>query len=891
MGKNELWKDKTIILFLLFIISLVTFFQNAKLSEGIAEDMVYQDISIFETDAAISFSDDNEVNEIPQTERVAIPITPEDNLVYNAFLGQDVTLEGLVSTYSEKELLNQLVQRVQEVTGSKTNTEEINTNREERRQIIQEELSIVEQEFKNKEHVDIIIWLRDNKFTSPEYQDDLDKKREEIRNMQDSILSTLSEEEFQLKYRYVVTNGFAGIVSKEGFEKLKTNPLVESIFLDHEVHALLTESRPLIQAEIVEKLGYTGKGQTVCVLDSGINYKHLNLGGCFGTKCKVVGGYDFCNGVSPLPPRSLLPCTGPNDSDPMDEQGHGTYVAGIVASNHNTYRGIAPDAKLVAIKVLNATGWGTLGALAKGIDWCTNNQNVHNIQIITMSLGYTGPSTNCPTHIDRAITNAANVGIFIDAASGNDGSTIGIDYPACAPKVVSVGAVYDANVGTQDWGFCKDQTTKADKVVCFTNRNKNLDLLAPGSIINSTLLKGSFGGGSGTSAAAPHVAGIAALLRQANPSLTPQHIELLMKNNSIPVRDPKTSLTFPRIDALAAIKALPSLTVQDKAPVGEKITIKLSDKEHANKPYILLMALGNKPGISFGNNRKIPLTYDGLFQASLFFPTAIGLQNSQGNLDGNGNAIVSWTIPNIPTLRGLQVYFVFITIDPTASSLPNLISSISPDVFLSLTFGNFSSDKNTIALWHFDEGSGNIVKDTSGNNYHGTIKGAKWTTGYLRKALDFDGVNNYIAIQSGRSILANVITVEAWINVDKIRGNSLFDAIVGHSKYKIGIGDLRFPKRPVFVFTGNWAGCYWGRCPAGGPVSFNKWHHIALQYSENAVRVFLDGKLVGYYKNYGPKLGVSGHSGTIGADYGGQYYKNFFDGKIDEVRISNIERY
>ena len=417
----------------------------------------------------------------------------------------------------------------------------------------------IENAFLEKDSIDVLVWLKDNEYTRPEYQADLDKKRIEIRKIQDKVLSELSEDEFELIAKFEVTNGLAGSITKEGFEELKENKYVDSIYMDRVVYAALAESRPLIKADMVERRYHvTGEGVTVCVLDTGVDYTHPALGGCFGENCRVVGGYDFSN----------------IDEDPMDDNGHGTHVSGIVASSDITYRGVAPDAKLAAVKVLGSDGRGHIIRVGLGVDWCVANKDRFNIKIITMSLGREGrvyDDSSCPTDINPSINNAINSRIFVDAASGNDGLMNGVSHPACAPGVASVGAVYDANVGYRSWSSCADATTEADKIVCFTNRARNLDLLAPGAIIKSTAsgVGGSCGapfGGfrqcSGTSMAAPHVAGVAALLFEKDPSLTPSEIESIMEDTGKMIFDSGTSLEFPRVDAFAAVSSV-ALNISD----------------------------------------------------------------------------------------------------------------------------------------------------------------------------------------------------------------------------------------------------------------------------------------------------------------------------------------
>jgi subtilisin family serine protease len=261
---------------------------------------------------------------------------------------------------------------------------------------------------------------------------------------------------------------------------------------------------------------------------------------------RVKGGYDFVN----------------HDHDPMDDHGHGTHVAGIAASNDTTYRGVAPNAGIIAAKVLNSAGSGYFSDVAAAIDWGIINKERYNISVISMSLGdggeYNDPAAQCdPYATAMAINTAFQQGIFVAVASGNEGYTNGVSYPACASNATSVGAVYDADVGRMNWApTCVDTTTEADKIVCFTNRDEILDLLAPGSVITSTLLGGGFGDMSGTSMAAPHVSGVAALMKSKNPSLTPGEIRDKMKATGVEIYDPDTGLTFKRADASEAVASV-----------------------------------------------------------------------------------------------------------------------------------------------------------------------------------------------------------------------------------------------------------------------------------------------------------------------------------------------
>lgn len=169
-----------------------------------------------------------------------------------------------------------------------------------------------------------------------------DRLKEEILRVENEarqakgLAAQTLREGIKREFRYVFP-GLAARVSREAIPQIESIPGVKKVWLDRKVKALLSESVPLIGANRVwNEMGAKGRGIIVAVIDTGIDYTHPDLGGCFGPGCKVVGGYDFVN----------------HDPNPMDDNGHGTHVAGIVAAN-GTLQGVAPEAKLMAFKVLD----------------------------------------------------------------------------------------------------------------------------------------------------------------------------------------------------------------------------------------------------------------------------------------------------------------------------------------------------------------------------------------------------------------------------------------------------------------------------------------------------------------------------------------------------------
>jgi VCBS repeat-containing protein len=317
---------------------------------------------------------------------------------------------------------------------------------------------------------------------------------------------------------------------------------------------------------VFESTSYRGTGYSVAVIDTGIDYNHPALGGGWGNR--VIAGYDFLNG----------------DADPMDDNGHGTHVAGIIGSDDATHYGIAPDVNLIALKVLGANGSGSFGAVEDALQWVIAHQDEYNIVAVNMSLGASNFSSNPYSFLEDEFSTLLGQGVFLAGASGNSfysvGSEQGLGYPAISTQTVSVGAVWDANVGSVSWGSgARDYTTAADRVTSFTQRSSSLDILAPGAFVTSTYLGGGFATLAGTSMATPVIAGAAALLHQAaietgQPDFANQSSLLeLMQTTGVDVIDgddeddnvTNTGLTFKRLDLLAAMNVL----VGESASVNE----------------------------------------------------------------------------------------------------------------------------------------------------------------------------------------------------------------------------------------------------------------------------------------------------------------------------------
>ncbi len=389
----------------------------------------------------------------------------------------------------------------------------------------------------------------------------------------------------KVEHEYETMNGISGKITKQKLDELIKNENVLSITMDGPVYATMTEALPLVNGTIAHKIFYnninlTGAGQTVCILDSGIDYGHFNLGNCTtesfsaGTCGKVVAGWSWCNNTA---------CT-QQDPDPMDDDDHGTHVAGIIGSNDTVYTGVAPGATFVSLKILNNVGVNPEGwsDVVDAIDWCVNNATKYNITVISMSIGSATRFTDADTctsnglnAVHIAMKNAVDNGIFVSVSSGNNADTTGISYPSCSPNATSVGSVYDASYGALGFSVCVDATTSTDKISCFSNGGSLLDLLAPGSRIVSAKLLGGTTTKDGTSMAAPMVSGAATLLNEyknweAGRNLTAIEIKNAFVSTGTNITDTREgagSLVFPRLDIYSAL-----LSIDIKAPIVNLIS-------------------------------------------------------------------------------------------------------------------------------------------------------------------------------------------------------------------------------------------------------------------------------------------------------------------------------
>lgn len=384
---------------------------------------------------------------------------------------------------------------------------------------------------------------------------DLRSLTAEVSDTRQAVLSGLDASDFRLTKAWPSINAMAGDVSASGLERLLVDPDVLKVDLDVPVYAALAESVPMIRANEVQDMGFTGSGVTVAVLDSGIDTDHADFTG------RIVAEQCFCTSAAGAGccPNGSTQQSGAGAAE--DAFGHGTNVTGVVASaGRVSPRGVAPNAAIVALRVLDSQGGASSTTqILSGLDFLVTSRP--EVKVVNMSLGtanlFAGTCDNAASFTMAFASSIARLksrGTVVFASSLNNGSSSTIGAPACVAATVAVGAVYDGNVGSVSFG-CQDPSTRADLVACFSNSSSAVDLLAPGAAITASGVGGGTSTFLGTSQACPHAAGAAALLLQARPTLTPDQIEAALRDTGVSVTDPKNGLSFRRIDVRAALTA------------------------------------------------------------------------------------------------------------------------------------------------------------------------------------------------------------------------------------------------------------------------------------------------------------------------------------------------
>jgi serine protease AprX len=342
-----------------------------------------------------------------------------------------------------------------------------------------------------------------------------------------------------------IINGIAIDLPNNLIQRLADRPEVVRIHHDRPIRPSNLRTAVTVGAVAARSLlGYTGAGVSIAVIDSGITTWHDDLtgkNGPYGNQ-RVAKFVDFIGG----------------QTQPYDDNGHGTHVAGIIAGNgydsNGEKAGIAPEASIVSLKVLDADGRGTIGGVIGALNWIAAHHKTYNIRVVNVSVGALALESYWTDPLTLAVKTLVDRGIVVVAAAGNFGKNSagelqygGITAPANAPWVLTVGASSTRGTFAREddevAGYSSSGPTAVDflaKPDLVAPGTGTVSLAAPGSMFYSSwadyLVSGSRQQAakpyltlSGTSMAAPVVSGTVALMLQANPKLTPNLVKAILQ--------------------------------------------------------------------------------------------------------------------------------------------------------------------------------------------------------------------------------------------------------------------------------------------------------------------------------------------------------------------------
>ena len=378
----------------------------------------------------------------------------------------------------------------------------------------------------------------------------IQSQRSGIQRTQNDIARRLNLNQSNKVRRFTYVPQMAMEIDEALLIKLINDPKVISVHEDRLMEPTLMDSVPLIGANTAWSWGYSGNGQVIAILDTGVDGTHPFLSG------KLVSEACFSNyygdGIT-LCPNGLSSQVGPGAAEPCFICDHGTHVSGIAAGSSVSFSGVAKDASLIGIQVFtgyaDCTGYGDpcitawTSDIISGLEHVYELKDSFNIASVNLSLG--GGSYDAPCRYDSlepAINNLYSVNIATIVASGNEDCRESIGSPACVPNAISVGST-DLN----------------DVVSDFSNVASFLDFFAPGDWIYSSIPGGGYEYKPGTSMAAPHVAGAWAVLKSKMPNATIEEVYSAFTGSGVLVDDNRSGGSvndIPRIQIDAALTLL-----------------------------------------------------------------------------------------------------------------------------------------------------------------------------------------------------------------------------------------------------------------------------------------------------------------------------------------------
>lgn len=371
--------------------------------------------------------------------------------------------------------------------------------------------------------------------------------KENTDQSENTTIKSMAENK-EINYKYNSIPAVSATLTIDEINSISNMDTVDHIEYDSLVHIEDTTAKYWFGvSKAARDFGVTGLGNSknytystdnivIAVIDTGIDANHIDF-----RNGKVIGWKDFINGKA----------------EPYDDNGHGTHCSSIAAGyNFYDYRGVAPGAALVGVKVMNSSGSGTTSDIVAGIDWCITNKDKYSIDVMSISLGSNqssdGKDAKC-----LAVNAAVKAGITVCCSGGNSGPELyTTGSPAAAADVITVGAM--ADVGKKGF-YLADFSSRGPTR---DNRLKP-DIVAPGVNILAAKAntKDQYVEMSGTSMSTPFVAGVAALMLDVNNDLSPSVIKSIMIETADSWGDNGMNYDYGsgRLDAYEAIKAAGNL--------------------------------------------------------------------------------------------------------------------------------------------------------------------------------------------------------------------------------------------------------------------------------------------------------------------------------------------
>lgn len=413
------------------------------------------------------------------------------------------------------------------------------------------------------------------------------RRRAAVDRQQDAVLAAMPAGSVRVIRRHEVVFGLLVEADAQGLAALQADPRVRLVGPDAPGRGALDATIDYVGGTYTDDVGFDGAGQLVAVLDSGIDLAHPALTG------RVVDEYCSC-----IPFEGNLGCCPGDVYDSevpgvaQDVHGHGTHVTGIVASDGTVGgRGVAPAVDLLAVKVLDDNNaFAAASQVTFGLEWVLLNHP--DVSVVNMSLGTLARfDTGCDQAASFTMTMAEAVdllvagGTVLMASSGNARDTLAIEAPSCLSGVMAVGNVHiqGNTLPNRAYDGC-GSIVKPDDVVCSSNGGSLIEILAPGFRVESLGIGGGLTVFTGTSMASPHVAGAAAVLRSADPSLTVPQVRMQLTSTGQLVTDDRNGLTHPRLDLQAAVDAVADEDCENGVDDDADAIVDCDDPECATDP-------------------------------------------------------------------------------------------------------------------------------------------------------------------------------------------------------------------------------------------------------------------------------------------------------------------